>query len=499
MIKHLRSRRKLAGRITADSARNIAYPSRINTCFRSFLPAMPTNSPDTHQKALAINLDDRIYGTIAEIGAAQEVARWFFRVGAAAGSVAKTMSAYDMQVSDEIYGKAVRYVSRERVEAMIDKEYSLLIRRLSDARGSDTRFFAFCNTVAARNFAGTNECHGWVGLRFQTGPGGEPNTIILHINMLDDNVVAQQEAVGVLGVNLIYAAFKAEEGPVKGLDRLADHLNEGQLEVDSADLSGPAFADSDPARTGMAMIRSGLAQAVLFGRNGMQVPPNGVIRKRALIIKRTSIRYSSAIDSAAFAAAEAQLKLEAPDLDKPPLKVTEFSVSSVHATMGSDDDQKLEHLRKLIAQDEWVMLTRLRQSYTLTDYLQRYSNYPMRFVMGASTFTMLLSEQFYVNSSGGILEATGRLYADNVRVYIQPMSCKDFWGHLGSVGLGPDWVSVPEGCEQVTVHNIEFSGPTRLLHLYLLESGWLEQLSANQHHLGKQATGDPKAPETSST
>lgn len=441
---------------------------------------MSTATPDTHQKALAINLDDKIYGTVAEIGAAQEVARWYFRVGGAAGSVAKTMSAYDMQVSDEIYGKSSRYVSRERVEAMLDKEYGLLIRRLSETRGKDTRFFAFCNTVAARNFAGTNECHGWVGLRFQTEAGGEPNTIILHINMLDDSALAQQEAVGVLGVNLIFAAFKAPEGPVRGLDRLGDNLGSSRIEVDVADLSGPAFDDRvDPAKIGMAMIRNKLAQAVLFDRNGRQVPPNAVTRKRAIIIKRTSTRYSSVIDSETFAVAEKSLREEVPDLEKSPLKVTEFSINSVHAAMGSDEDQNLTHLRALIAQDEWIILTRLRQSYKLTDYLRRYSRFPLRFVMGVSTFAMLLSEKFYVDSSGGMLEATGRLYADAVRVYVQPMSCRDFRSHLDSVGLAPDWVSVPEDCDAVTLHNIEFSGPTRLLHLYLMESGWVEQLKLN--------------------
>ncbi len=438
---------------------------------------MSTAPLDTHQKALAINIDDRIYGTFAEIGAAQEVARWYFRVGGAAGSVAKTMSAYDMLVSDEIYGKSSRYVSRERVEAMLDKEYSLLIRRLSDTRGSETRFFAFCNTVAARNFSGTNECHGWVGLRFQTEPGGEPNTIILHINMLDDNALAQQEAVGVLGVNLIHAAFKAPEGPVHGLDGLGDSLTEGRIEVDVADLTGPAFDEVvDPAKIGMAMIRNGLAQAVLFDRNGRQVAPSAVVRKRAIIIKRTSTRYSSVIDSETFAAAEKLLLEEVPELEKNPLKVTEFSISSVHAAMGSDEDKNLTHLRELIAQDEWVMLTRLRQSYKLTDYLRRYSRFPLRFVMGISTFAMLLSEKFYVDSAGGMLEATGRLYADAVRVYVQPMSCQDFRSHLASVELAPDWVSVPEDCSSVTLHNIEFSGPTRLLHRYLIESGWVEQL-----------------------
>ncbi|MBT8421819.1 MAG: TonB-dependent receptor [Gammaproteobacteria bacterium] len=446
---------------------------------------MAKETLDTHQKALAINLDDNIYGTFAEIGAAQEVARWYFRVGGAAGTVAKTMSAYDMLVSDEIYGKADRYVSRERVEAMLDKEYSLLIRRLSDSRGDETRFFALCNTVAARNFAGDNECHGWVGLRFQSEPGGEPNTIVLHVNMMDEDALAQQEAMGILGVNLIHVAFKATEGPVKGLDNLGDNIGESRIEVDVASLSGPVF-DSvvDPAHVGMAMIRGGLAQAVLFDRNGNQFAPSGVTRKRPIIIKRTSARYSSVIDSAEFAIAEEQLRNEVPDLEKPPLKITEFSISSVHATMGSDEDRHLQHLRELIAQEEWVLLTSLRQSYKLTDYLRRYSRHPVRFVMGVSTFAMLLSEQFYVDSAGGMLEATGRLYGDTVRVYVQPMSCGNFRSHLDSVGLGDDWVSPPASCDTsdgaaVTLHNIEFSGPTRLIHRYLIESGWVQPLNAD--------------------
>ena len=244
---------------------------------------MSTTTLGTHQKALFINLDDKIYGTIAEIGAAQEVARWFFRVGAAAGSVAKTMSAYDMQVSDEIYGKAGRYVSRERLEAMLEKEYALLVQRLGGKRGRDTRFFAFCNTIAARNFAGTNECQGWIGLRFQADPGGESNTIVLHINMLDDTSIAQQEAVGILGVNVIYSAFFGAGGPEENLSSLTDNLGEGRLEADLVDVSGPTFAMVDPAQTGMAIVSSGLAEAILFDCDGNQQPPTEIIRKRPAV------------------------------------------------------------------------------------------------------------------------------------------------------------------------------------------------------------------------
>lgn len=441
---------------------------------------METATLSTHQKALSINLNDKIYGTLAEIGAAQEVARWLFRVGGAAGSIAKTMSAYDMKVSDQIYGKAGRYVSRERVEAMLDKEYDLLIQRLGEDR-KDTRFFVFANTVAARNYEGTNECHGWIGLRFQDEPGGEPNTVILHINLMDDTTLAQQEALGILGVNLLYSAFMDAEGPVQGLDNLSDNLNSGQLEVDVADLWGPAFATADPARTGLAMIRSGLAQVVLFGRDGKQAPPTEVFRKRPVIIKRTSTRYTTVIDSDTFQAANALLDSEVPEHERPSLNVTEFSVNSVHASQGSSADANLEHLRELIAQEEWVMLTRLRQSYRLTDYLRRYSNEPLRFVMGVSTFAMLLSEKFYVDSTGGILEATGKLYADAVRIYVQPMSPENFREHLDSVGLEPDWVCFTETEDGlVAIKNLEFKGPTRLLHRYLIEAGWVQELSVTQ-------------------
>jgi hypothetical protein len=437
---------------------------------------MPTKTASTHQKALSINLDDKIYGTIAEIGAAQEVARWFFRVGAAAGSVAKTMSAYDMLVSDEIYGKAGRYVSRERLEAMLEKEYSLLIRRLSEKRGDDTRFFAFCNSVAARNFAGTNECHGWAGLRFQAEAGGEPNTIIVHINMLDDTNIAQQEAVGILGVNLIHSAFFGPDGPERDLSSLTDNLAAGRLEADLVDLSGPAFAGLDPAQTGMAMIRSGLAEAVLFGPDGNQNPPTEIIRKRPAIIKRTSVRYSSTVDSGGFEAARRRLAEELTESDKTPLNVTEFSVNSVHASGGSDPDLNLKHLQELIDQNEWAMLTRLRQSYKLSSYLRRYSQQPLRFLMGVSTFAMLLSEKFYVDSGGGLVEATGKLFANDVRLYVQPMSLTDFRMHLESVDLDPEWVVLSDESDMVSIHNLTFRGPLRLLQQYLMESGWVENL-----------------------
>jgi len=437
---------------------------------------MSKHAPDTHEKALSINLDDKIYGAIAEIGAAQEVARWFFRVGAAAGSVAKTMSAYDMQVSDEIYGKASRYVARDRVEAMLQKEYDLLVKRLGEKRGHDTRFFAFCDTVAARNFAGTNECQGWIGLRFQAEPGSEPNTIILHINMLDDSATAQQEAVGILGVNLIYSAFLGTGGPEANLASLADGLAAGRLEADLVDVSGPTFADIDRVQTGLAIISSGLAEAVLFDRDGVQQPPTEIFRKRPAIIKRTSMRYASGIDTVGFEAAGHKL---AGDLDgsaKAPLNVTEFSISSVHAGGGDNTAKVLDHIRELIDQHEWIMLTRLRQSYKLSRYLRRYSQQPLRFLMGISTFAMLLSDKFYVDSDDDLLQATGKLFANGVKAYVQPMSLVDVRQHLESVNVNPDWVEITDESDTVSMKNLSLRGPLIRLLQYLTESRFVEDL-----------------------
>ena len=437
---------------------------------------MPVEIASTHQKALSINLDDKIYGTIAEIGAAQEVARWFFRVGAAAGSVAKTISAYDMQVSDDIYGQAGRYVSRERVDSMLNKEYDLLVQRLAEKRGHDTRFFAFCNSVAARNFAGTNECHGWVGLRFQSEIGGEPNTIILHINMLDDTNVAQQEAVGILGVNLIYSAFFRQGNPDQALSSLTDNIGVGRLEADLVDVSGPAFAEVDSVATGLSIVQSGLAEAVLFDSDGKQQPPTEILRKRPAIIKRTSLRYSSTIGSTDFDASARQLAAELPAGEKSPLSITEFSISSVHAGGGSDTVELLKHVRELADQNEWVMLTRLRQSFELSSYIRRYSQQPLRFIMGVSTFVMLLSEKFYVDSGSGLLEATGKLYTNGVKVYVQSMSADDFHRHLSSLDLDSDWIEFPDNSDKVTIHNLAFSGALQRLFQYLIESGSIDEL-----------------------
>jgi len=243
----------------------------------------PTEKPDTHQKALALNLDPSKFGSFAEIGAGQEVARWFLAVGAASGRVAKTISAYDKEVSDDLYGAGVRYVSRERLEAMLDSEWNQLLKQLQKTRGSQTRFFSFVDTVSARNYAGTNEPHGWVGLRFQLVPGGPPNDILLHINLRDPSNFLQQEALGILGVNLIYSAFYQLQSKECFLDGVAQDV-EKRIEIDYVDLRGLAFEAWDRRALLVQLVHAGVAEAVFFSSGGSPVPPTEVLYKKAVVL-----------------------------------------------------------------------------------------------------------------------------------------------------------------------------------------------------------------------
>src|SRR5580658_556445 len=215
---------------------------------------------DTHHKALTLNLDAAAFGSFAEIGAGQEVSHWFFVVGGASATVAKTISAYDKEVSDDLYGSGSRYVSRQRLEAMLDKEWTQLLAQLDKDRGAKTRFFSFVDTVSARNFAGTNDPHGWVGLRFQLQPGGAPNDVLLHINMRDPTNVLQQEAIGILGVNLIYAAFYELQTKESFLGGVAQDVVKERIEIDYIDLRGPAFESWDQRMLLAHLVSAGLAE-----------------------------------------------------------------------------------------------------------------------------------------------------------------------------------------------------------------------------------------------
>src|SRR6185295_2512051 len=243
----------------------------------------------TNKKAFQINLDAKKYGTFAEIGAGQEVARRFFQVGGAAGTVAKTMSAYDMTFSDAIYGPTERYVSRVRLQTMLDREYDLLLERLDKKLGNNRTFFVFADTVAARSFKQRNEAHGWLGVRFQREPRGPSSQIIIHIRMLDESNVDQQEALGVIGVNLLYAAFYYVQ-PERLISSLQENLAAGRIEVDMIKFSGPAYEGVDNRLMSLQLVSQGLTSAVMFRADGETVQPAEVLYKKAILVERGSFR-----------------------------------------------------------------------------------------------------------------------------------------------------------------------------------------------------------------
>src|SRR5580704_14066712 len=217
---------------------------------------MTREIPGTHQKALQINLDPSKYGTFAEIGAGQEVARWFFRVGGASGTIAKSISAYDMIISDAIYGHADRYVSRQRLETMLDHEYTLLLERLREKRGATTRFFAFADTVVARSYSRQDDAHGWLGIRFQKEPGEEPSQIIVHVRLWDKENLAEQEALGIFGVNLVHGAMYLHTDPKTMIISLVDNVGAARVEVDMIQISGPAFVNCDNRLMALQLVAS---------------------------------------------------------------------------------------------------------------------------------------------------------------------------------------------------------------------------------------------------
>lgn len=427
---------------------------------------------DTHQKALAINLDPRIYGTIAEIGAGQEVASWFFRVGGAAGTVAKTISAYDMKVSDEIYGKAGRYVSRERVVAMVAKEFGLLERRLADTR-PDGCFFAFADSVAARNFAGSNECHGWLALRFQARPGGQPNDIVLHVNLRDQTNIRQQQALGVLGVNLIHASAHTRSALDGLVGSLIDGLALNRIEIDLLYLDGPDLPAATGSEIGLQLVRRGLAHAVCVAPNGTLEAPTEVIRKRPVAIERGLFKDPRYIDPKILRAGIASLAARLPEQAPEPLGLMELSVNNLREANEVSDAEYLRRLETLLGSGHRVLLTRLRESYSLTEYLRRYSQEPMCYNTGISTLALMFAEGYYTELSGGLLEATGKLLANNVKLYAHAMSAADFNRHLDTAGAAASHICRPES-GQVTTDTLVMESPIATLYRYLLEAGWIE-------------------------
>jgi len=376
---------------------------------------------NTHQKALKVNLDRRWYGSFAEIGAGQEVVRWFFRVGGASGTVAKSMSAYDMAVSDAIYGNANRYVSRPRLQAMLDHEFALNLERLAVSRGDSTSFFTFANTVATRNYKGTNECHGWLGVKFQAHPRDEASQVIIHVRMLDTDVQAQQEALGIVGVNLCYGAFFLHHEPEQLVDSLIDDLTTGRIEIDMIEFSGIEFRTVDNRLMSLKLVQLGLAGAAMFGPKGEVLQPSEVFHHKAILVERGSFRPVTHVNVDMMHCAQEKFTAE-PDMEgKPIVQVMEITMHNLLTTGAMDNRDFLARADIMSACGMTVLISDYSEFYRLAAYMARHTKERIGIVMGIPTLKEIFHEKYYAQLPGGILESFGRLFKNDLKIYAYPL------------------------------------------------------------------------------
>jgi hypothetical protein len=380
---------------------------------------MQPNRLDTHQKAVQINLDNTKYGTFAEIGAGQEVARWFFRVGGAAGTIAKSISAYDMTVSDTMYGACGRYVSRQRLETMLDYEFRSLSEHLGAKRGGDTRFFVFADTVAAKSYTRKDNCHGWMGIRFQDRPDAEPSQILLHVSLLDRETVSQQEAMGVLGVNLTHSALY-ESTAAALVGQLRDGLTPERIEVDLIEFTGPAFAHVDNRLMSLELVHSGLSSAAMFTPKGKVVQPAEAFHKRPVLLLRGSFRPVTNVTVDMLSHALAQFAREPANEHERVLVVTEMTLHNLTQGDVINDRDFLDRVDILRTLGHPVMISSFGEFYRLANYLQRHTSKLIGLVMGVPTLREIFEEKYYTDLAGGILESFGRLFKNDLSIYAYP-------------------------------------------------------------------------------
>ncbi len=371
----------------------------------------------TAERALAINLDRDVYGTFAEIGAGQEVARWFFSVGGAAGTVAKTMSAYDMAFSDAIYGRAPRYVSRERVEEMLAHEFGLLRERLDAVRGSSTRFFAFADTAAARSFSGANDCHAWVAIRFQHEFRAEPSDLLIHVRFLDSTNTRQQEAIGRLGVNVTHAALNLWNNPVKMIDVLLDEVGPTRIEIDWISARGPAFKNTNDRALTIGLARRGYTPAVLFDADGQPVIAAEVMRKKCVLLERGRFAPVTRLNLEMLSKARTAFLADGADDIR---EIMEISIRNLLGDAQVGDDDLLTRIDLLARSGKMALITAISPFYDLAEYLAARHVSRTGLVLGVPLLRAIFDERHYAALPGGILEAFGRLFTNAVRLYVHP-------------------------------------------------------------------------------
>lgn len=411
----------------------------------------------TDKKAFQINLDAKKYGTFAEIGAGQEVARRFFHVGGAAGTVAKTMSAYDMTFSDAIYGSAQRYVSRDRLQTMLDHEYSLLIERLDKKLGGVRTFFVFADTVAARSFKQHNESHGWLGVRFQNEPRGKPSQIVIHVRMLDEGNVDQQEALGIIGVNLLFGAFYHER-PEKLIASLQENLAPNRMQVDLIKFSGPGYANVDNRLMSLQLVSQGLTDAVIFTADGEMVQAADILYKKSILVERGSFRPVTYATNDMLNGARTSFLKQSGSADADLVVLMEMTLENLLAEGQLNHADFLARVDILGALGRTVIISKFGEYFRLASYLSRYTSRMIGLVMGVPSLLEIFDEKYYLSLEGGILEALGRMFKSGLKLYVYPM------------------IDEQTG-ELVTAKKLNVAPNLRSLYLYLVENEFIQEIT----------------------
>ena len=431
---------------------------------------MEKNGLDTYHKALAFNMDKAPYGTIAEIGAGQETSRWFFKVGGAAATIAKTMSAYDMKFSDSIYGSCKRYVSRERLQAMLDKEYGLVMERLDEIRGAESTFYAFANTVSTYSYTQQQAGNGWLGIRFQTHPQEAASQIDLHVVLKGKSNTQDQDTLGILGVNLIYGAHYFYQNPISLLTSLMDNLSSESLEIDMIDFEGPAFESVDNRLMALYLVKYGLAKAAMFNASGKLVQPSDVLYKKSVLVERSLFRPPTLLTMNILDSAYEAFIKEA-DVDPEAVVVlSEMTLQNLRDRDGDSLDKDidvedfLQRVEILCALGKNVMISNFGEFYKLAQYLYSQTNKPIAIALGLPNLLNIFNETYYENLDGGILEAFGLLFRNDMRLYVCP--------------------KIDPGSEKLmTAHSLKVKNHLRHLYRHLIENDYIRDLDTieNRH------------------
>jgi hypothetical protein len=402
-----------------------------------------------------------VYGSFAEIGGGQEVARHFFQAGGASGTVAKTISAYDKSFSDKLYNKnrEGRYVSEGRMQKMLDTEYSDLIELLTERRNLETTYFSFANTVETINFEKTNQGHGWMGVKFQYRPGTEANQVIMHVNLKENDALMQQHTLGILGVNLIFACYYHNDRPNEFLRSLFDNLSRDRIEITMIRMSGPDLSYVDNRLLAVQLVKNGMTNAVMFDRKGDVQQPGDMLYKKNVLAFRGSFRPITYVGFDMLKSSYSIFKKDRHYQRDNTIAVCEMTLNNLMEEGELDERDFLDRVDILNGMGQHVMVSTFREYYKLVGYFSRFKIGRLRIVIGIPTFLNVLDEKYYKNLRGGILEALGRLFPENVKFYVYPTLSSIPIDRKGAYG------------ELLTASNIDLEPGIKPLFDYLLGNG----------------------------